>query len=113
MKQTDSVASSGLFLRATSFYELVSLQGILPREGLATSSIAKERLFAGMRLPMPFEVMLTIKRECTHITGKWALGRSRILHLINTLNHQLAMCRVMRAICVIRHHTRYVWMMRT
>jgi hypothetical protein len=83
------VAPSGLFLRATPFHELVSLQCILPREGLAASSITKERLFAGMSLPMPFEVMLTIERECAHITGKRALGGSRILHLIDTLNHHL------------------------
>jgi len=87
MNETDDVAFSGLFLGATSFHELVSLQCILPREGLAATPIAKERLFAGMCLPMPFEVMLTIERECAHITGKWALGRSRILHLIDTLNH--------------------------
>jgi hypothetical protein len=90
MKATDGVVHSGLFLRATSFHELMSLQCILPREGLAATSIAKERFFSGMCFPMPFEVMLTIEGECAHITGKWALRGSRILHLIYTLNHHLA-----------------------
>jgi len=52
---------------ATTLDKLVSFQGILPRERLATSPVAQIRLLACMRLPVALQVVLPVERQRAHV----------------------------------------------
>lgn len=58
---------------------LMALQGIFSCEGFPATSIAEIRLFASMRLPVPLEIVLAIKRQGAQIACKGTRRRGRVL----------------------------------
>ena len=58
---------------------LVTLQRVLAREGLPTTPVAHERLLAGVRIPVPLQVVLPIERQRAHVAGERPLRRRGVL----------------------------------
>jgi hypothetical protein len=52
----------------TLFHKLMSFQRVFSGECLATSTIAQKWFFAAVRFTMPFQIVLTIKRQRAHVT---------------------------------------------
>ena len=57
----------------------MSFQRVFPRERLAASTITQERLLAGVSIPVAFEIVLAVERECAHVTRERPLWRRGVL----------------------------------
>jgi len=81
--------------------KLMSFQRILPRERLAASPITQVRLFAGVCLPMAFQVMLAVERQRAHVARKGPRRRCGVLAVARGLRER-HLLRILRVRCHYR-----------
>jgi hypothetical protein len=59
----------------------MAFQSIFPREGLATSTIAKIWLFTAMSFNMTLQVVLAVKGEWAQVAGELAIWQGRVVNV--------------------------------